>query len=935
MGWRFFIVFSFFVFPNAINSQIAKEKTLEIYQRDSVYVLNEFMAIYIDEEKNVAFDRIQGLTFDKTLKDVFGQNAFYWHKFKLLPKVTGQKLYLYDVGSEIAEVYIPIKKGYKKLYSGQLNPLVKPTKRSIMETSILEIPMGEIDFNKEFYVHKKSISYQGFQNANLGLEAMISNSIDIEKFSYVKSEEELPKRLKIYAGIFSISCLLFLIGFVVTGDKNFLFYCLYLLFTTTLVIPVIPYFFNFLNGLHPLSTLFFKKVSTIMASAVYFYFAIRVLQLKKLQPRTYQICRFLLMAIAAYAVCYIIILLVNPYNYTTIALYKWFRIIFGLGTLALLVYLLFTLRKNLVNSLVLIGISLLILGNLLSIFFNNFQFYLITVIIETLLFWAVTNYNHKINQQKKTEVQFELKTERRLKEKLEELDRAKSNFFANISHELRTPLTLIATPLQEKLAGNDISAKDRKSFQMMLRNNQQLAHLVDQLLDLSKLESGNRGLKIAKTPLTDFLNTIVEPFIYEAKTKQFTFRTLWDIQKDVVWIDRDALQKIVSNLLSNALKYTQAHGQIVVEARAGTKLLELTVSNTGKPLTGQQKEQLFNRFYQGDGSHQGVGIGLALAKELVQLHRGNIGVENIDKERIAFRVELPCDQESFESSEMVEKTDTHGVTHPHYLLEEALQDEEVLETDWDANVPLLLAVEDNKDLRDLLYSTFKDSYRVILAANGEEGINIAIAQLPDLILSDVMMPVKDGIALTQELKQHELTSHIPIILLTAKTGDDNELTGIDSGADDYISKPFNNALLKSKMANVLRNRQKMRERYSQEVVLKPQDIAIAPPDALLLARIQTVMDGNIREASFSTEDFAKKLGFSRMQLHRKLKALTGLSATEFIRSQRLKLAAKMLEQSEATVSEICYQTGFNNLSYFAKCFKEAYGVPPSQYPKKA
>ena len=320
--------------------------------------------------------------------------------------------------------------------------------------------------------------------------------------------------------------------------------------------------------------------------------------------------------------------------------------------------------------------------------------------------------------------------------------------------------------------------------------------------------------------------------------------------------------------------------------------------------------------------------------ELVQLHRGKIEVKDEDG-FVIFKVFLPCHKSDFNPDERIEDNVVFSREKaPAVAFEEqAIEGADLLEVD--ESLPVLLIVEDNPDLRTVLKNTFKKDYRIQFAGNGKEGIEKAMERLPDLILSDVMMPIKDGVELTQELKQHELTSHIPIILLTAKAGDESELMGIDSGADDYITKPFNNALLRSKMANLLRNRKKMRERYSQEVILKPQDIAITPPDELLLERIQTVMDKFLVSSSFSTEDFAKELGFSRMQLHRKLKALTGLSATEFIRSQRLKLAVQLLEQAGTNVSEVCYQTGFNNLSYFAKCFKDAYGVPPSQYPKKA
>lgn len=523
---------------------------------------------------------------------------------------------------------------------------------------------------------------------------------------------------------------------------------------------------------------------------------------------------------------------------------------------------------------------------------------------------------------------------KRMSRKLKELDSAKSNFFANISHELRTPLALIATPLQEKLSNKQLTAEDRRLYELMLRNNQQLTHLVDQLLDLSKLESRNLSLHVSKTQVVPLLKSIVEPFEYQAKRDEYTFVFNLSSQEEKVWVDRDALQKITSNLLSNALKYTTEKGSIIVDASVSSKNLKFSVSNTGNPLTEDQKKKLFNRFYQADVFKQGAGIGLALAKELVELHKGRITVEN-KAGFVVFQVILPCHKSNFKSSELykgatiaITNTDRVDIQVTTPIIEDkALEKEEFL--------PLLLIVEDNPDLRTVLQETFNKEYQITLATNGEEGVAKAISLVPDLILSDVMMPKKDGVELTQLIKDHELTSHIPIVLLTAKAGDENELAGISNGADDYITKPFNTTLLRSKMANLLTNRQKMRERYSQEIILKPKDIAVTSLDELLLERIQSVLDTFLLEPSFSTADFAKELGYSRMQLHRKLKALTGLSASEFIRSQRLKIAAQILQESGSTVSESCYQSGFNNLSYFTKCFKEAYGTTPSDYLKKS
>ncbi|MEM8764392.1 MAG: response regulator [Bacteroidota bacterium] len=514
-------------------------------------------------------------------------------------------------------------------------------------------------------------------------------------------------------------------------------------------------------------------------------------------------------------------------------------------------------------------------------------------------------------------------------EKLEELDSMKSRFFSNISHEFRTPLTIMATPLQRRLNQSNINPKDKKEFELILKSNQRLTHLVEQLLELSKLESGKARLTISKLQASAFLSALVEPYQYQAENKGVDFVFVNQLSQETIWSDGEALSKIVANLLSNAVKYTPEGGEIRCIAKRTKNTLQLRIENTGAILSKEEQNQVFNRFYQTHDNNHGVGIGLALVKELVELHRGIIHIDNNYVNGTAFELGLPIAKSQFKASELADSQMT--VPKPMNPAAEIHIESDAPE---ESEKPLALLVEDNADLRTVLMESLQTDYEIAVAKNGEQGLKKALAQIPDIIISDIMMPKKNGVEMTQELKTNELTSHVPIILLTAKAGDENELKGIQSGADDYITKPFKNVLLKSKMENLLQIRNKMRSRYSQEVILKPKDIAITAPDEFLLERIQSVLDEYLVKSSFSTEDFAAALGFSRMQLHRKLKALTGLSTTEFIRSQRLKLAAKILENSDANISEVCYQIGFNNLSYFAKCFKEAYGVSPSQYPKK-
>ena len=515
--------------------------------------------------------------------------------------------------------------------------------------------------------------------------------------------------------------------------------------------------------------------------------------------------------------------------------------------------------------------------------------------------------------------------------KLRELDTLKSNFFTNISHEFRTPLTLISTPIQEALARKDLSQEQRTHLEIASRNTERLLSLVDQLLHLSKIDSGSLKLSIEQGPVMTFIAAWCESFSYLAEQKNISFDFKCIDREAITWFDADALQKIVVNLLGNAIKYTPENGQISVKASCNGKQLTFEVTNTGEPLTKNQMDIVFNRFYQIDGEQGGAGIGLSLVKELVHLHQGTISAHS-DKHGITFEVILCTDNQKLK--EYTLKSSPTTLNSPGHVLNTlVLQDlaQTELEEEQDDGLPILLLVEDNADVITLLKDTFKKEYQILTANNGEEGVLVATEHIPDIIVSDVMMPVMDGIALTRNLKKDERTSHIPIVLLTAKAGDENKLTGIDVGADDYITKPYNQKILVSKVENLIALRKKLRSRYSQEVVLKPKDIAITSVDEQFLEKVQKVLDKNLAESSFTIDGFSEAVHMSRMQLHRKLKALTGLSASEFVRSQRLKLAASILKKSDINISEVGYRVGFNDPAYFTKCFKEAYNCTPSQF----
>ena len=515
--------------------------------------------------------------------------------------------------------------------------------------------------------------------------------------------------------------------------------------------------------------------------------------------------------------------------------------------------------------------------------------------------------------------------------RLQKLNAFKSKLYTDISHEFRTPLTLIAGPVDAKLGEGSLTDSDFANFSMIKRNTNRLIHLVDQLLHLAKLEKGKLKLKIASGDLGLFLGAIASSFDYKAELRHIDYKVSIS-EMAGVWYDEDAVEKIVTNLLSNALKYCPENGQCHFKATASSDNVKIVVSNTVEEMVEDQIDELFNRFYQKDEYAEGAGVGLSLVKELVQLYRGEVKAYMEHENQINFIVELPAKKELFNEDEILED-DSKGKSPLADGVSDIIEvSEEVTAAGSSSNeLPIVLVVEDQLEVRAFLKSVWINKYHFFEAENGKDGIDKALEIIPDLIITDVRMPICDGIELCNRLKTDERTSHIPIILLTAGTGEEDELKGLHSGADDFITKPFKLRILEKRVENLMASRKALRGRYSQEIVLKAKDIAITHTDELFLNRMQKVLDDHLSDPDFNAALFCRALGMSRMQLHRKLLAFTNLSTTAFIRSQRLKQALQILQNSDASVSEVAYAVGFNTPSYFIKCFKETYKKTPSEY----
>ena len=559
------------------------------------------------------------------------------------------------------------------------------------------------------------------------------------------------------------------------------------------------------------------------------------------------------------------------------------------------------------------------------------QSFLITlaVLAGVLLVGGIIFYQNREKNLKK-QAELENRVREAETESLREIDRMKSRFFANISHEFRTPLTLILGPVQQLLKQASSSEvidhrKTKHSATLIQRNANRLLDLVNQLLDLSKLESGNMDLKLSRGDIIAFLKGIVFSFESLAEIKQIRFHTHFPNRTIETAFDQDKLEKVLTNLLSNAFKFTPEEGDISVEISmlkdASNNFLSIIIRDNGMGIPEEQLEHIFERFYQVEGNEiQGTGIGLALTHELIELQQGKITVSSEVGKGSVFTVLLPISEEVAEKRAIpfIEPESVASV----------IVDPESVASDSDGNT--LLLVEDNSDVRAFIAGQLNEKYDLLQAENGKKGFQAACKHIPDLIITDVMMPVMDGNELTQKLKEDEKTSHIPVIMLTAKAGKESRIEGLETGADDYLIKPFDGEELLVRIKNLIEQRKKLRERFKKDITLKPKDIAITSADERFLKKLISIIEERIDDEMLSVEALASEVALSRSQLHRKLKALTDHSPSTFMRSIRLKRAKAMLEQKAAGIAEIAYLVGFSSPTYFSKCFKDEFGFSPNE-----
>jgi signal transduction histidine kinase/AraC-like DNA-binding protein len=605
---------------------------------------------------------------------------------------------------------------------------------------------------------------------------------------------------------------------------------------------------------------------------------------------------------------------------------------------------------------------------------NELVDYLIPVIniaiYNALVLRAIVDYRDNL-EQKVSKRTVELQTAKDelagTNELLKHAQLIQSNFYTNISHEFRTPLTLIMGPAKQLLETlTEKSARDQ--LNLIHRNAKRLNRLVDELLDISKIESGEMKLKTCSANLVSVVKGLALSFHSLAETKNITFTVCSDEDEIIAYIDNEKFDKILSNILSNAFKFTPGGGKVEIKIKTppvftlkngtlrgelshpaerrgvGKKhdYIEILITDTGIGIPPEQKEKIFDRFYQVDGSHtrqhEGTGIGLSLTKELIELHKGRIEVESEEGKGSTFKLFFPLGKEHLRPDEICEEAEEKELKPETQVLihepDEFFEKRHHKIIDYDpTEKPTLLIVEDNPDVRQYISMILESHYRIYEANDGEDGLEKSFEHIPDLIISDIMMPKMDGFRMCNILKSDSRTSHIPIIMLTAKATMEDKISGLELGADEYIMKPFEASELKARIKNLIEQRKRLHEHFRKYGFAEIDAENITPVDQQFLRKATDIISKNISDTSFGVEVLAESLAVSRSLLVKKVEALFGEAPNELIRRIRLNRAAKLIERKIGNVSQVALEVGFNNPSYFAECFKKQFGVKPSQYHK--
>lgn len=571
--------------------------------------------------------------------------------------------------------------------------------------------------------------------------------------------------------------------------------------------------------------------------------------------------------------------------------------------------------------------------------FNTQREYLLVLLVFVILLLVACAYafyaflsKSRINRQLKDSIE----KQRLMTEEMEKMTQTQLQFFTNVSHELRTPLTLIAGPAEQLLEDASVCGTHRTMLEMIQRNTRILIQQVGEILDFRKVQTDKAELHLNRFGLQNELKIWAGDFAAVAKRQNVTINvdTTGVDEDSLIIADRDKLEHIYFNLMSNALKYTPAGGSITTVLAHDDARYTLSVADTGKGVSSEELPHLFERYYQAKGAVGGTGIGLSLVKAYVDLHNGTIKAESEVGKGTVFTISIPDSQPGYDpQNDSPSNTQAErSLVDDNYIPADTTKKEttERITDAEDVNTerPLVLIIDDNNGMRTYLRSILKSQYNVAEATNGQQGLEKARREVPSIVVCDVMMPVMDGLEFTRQLKSDTATSHIPVILLTARSQADQRKEGYDTGADSYITKPFSGQVLLARIDNLLRSRVMLRSLFAGDKQEKGDEQQLNATDQTFVGRLRNVIKQNLSDSDFSVERLGEEIGLSRVQLYRKVKALTGQSPVELLRKARLTKARQLIEHTEKSISEVAYDVGFTSPSYFNKCFKEEFGINP-------
>lgn len=544
-------------------------------------------------------------------------------------------------------------------------------------------------------------------------------------------------------------------------------------------------------------------------------------------------------------------------------------------------------------------------------------------------FWAHRRHQSALLQ-KNRQLEEERDKQKELNEKLEEATQSKLVFFTNVSHELRTPLTLIAEPVSQLNQSKNLDPQQKNLIKLADKNIKILERLIDQILDFRKYESNKLTLRLAEVEINRVIGDWLESFHSLARRRNIKLQFNPLPSETLLAIDVYKMERVMFNLLSNAFKYSPDNSEITVSLQEKEQKLIIRVKDNGEGISGEDLPNIFDRFFRSEKiKPNGSGIGLALSKAFIELHGGSIEVESEYGRGTEFTVTIPITHVS-DSAVEIQKTISSADVDAEFEEVEAVKE-------FDEGKPVLLVIDDNKDIRELLIQLLKDDYNVITSSNGKEGIKRALKYVPDIIVCDVMMPGMDGMECCSTLKSEPVTSHIPVLMLTACSQDEQRVQGLNSGADAYLSKPFSIEVLKAQATSLIANRKRIKDLSGASAAPKVITGETSSPslpqsdiESDFYTRFLNLFEKKMGDPDLNVEIMAQELGFERTQLYRKIKAITNFSPVELIRRLRLKKAHTLLKTTEKTISEICYEVGFSTPAYFTKCYKEQYGETPSE-----